>query len=240
MGRHLVLSLAGDGHDVVVLSRRPRRARNILPPGTRVEAWDPAEAAAGLPLLLANAAAVVNLTGADVPCRRPIDHHRHVRDSPLACSRALVEAMGALPPSERPAAFLDACHCAEREAPARRADGLHVRVVLLRLGLVVGHGGPVPRRLAPLVRAGAGGRIGSPDQSLPWIALEDAVGMVRRAITGWDISGPFNLAAPRASGDRRMSPAKALAASYEFLQPDLEQALERALRVSAGPSAKVA
>lgn len=227
IGRALVHSLVDDGHDVVVLSRHPRRARALLPRGARIEAWDPARSGAGLPLLLANATAVVNLHGA--------------RGSSFR--RALLEAMAALPPSERPAAYLDACracHGAEREAFARRAEELHVRVVLLRLGLVVGPGGPALRRLVTLVRTGPGGRVGVPDQSLSWIALEDAVGLLRRAITGWDIAGPFELAAPRAIGAGQLAPTKALAASYDFLQPDLEQALERTLRGSAGSSAKIA
>lgn len=63
VGRHLVARLAGDGHDVHVLSRnRSRHPLRGLPPGTRASSLDVYDGAA-LSRAFAGADAVVNLVG---------------------------------------------------------------------------------------------------------------------------------------------------------------------------------
>ncbi|HUG47285.1 MAG TPA: TIGR01777 family oxidoreductase [Candidatus Limnocylindria bacterium] len=223
IGRALVSSLAADEHDVVVLTRRPQRVAAQLPQGVRIVGWDPAAPSPDLPLLLANATAVVNLCGASVG-RWPWTGRRRqaLRDSRLQPTHALVDAIAALPPSEWPAALLNASGsdfyegrdeqpateqtpptgtflarlCSEWEGAARRAEELDVRVVLLRPSLVLAPRAPALERLALPVRLLLGGRLGSGRQWVSWIALEDAVGLLRRAIVGWDIDGPLNLVAP--------------------------------------------
>ena len=83
------------------------------------------------------------------------------------------------------------------EAEARKAEGLGIRVVLLRFGLILAkHGGGLPRVMLPF-RFGLGGRVGSGNQWLPWSTLDDAVGMIRFVITNENLTGPVNAVAPQ-------------------------------------------
>jgi uncharacterized protein (TIGR01777 family) len=79
--------------------------------------------------------------------------------------------------------------------PAREAG---VRVVSLRIGLVLsGDGGALPRMMAPF-RLGLGGRIGDGRQWVSFIAIDDLVRIIERAIDDPALAGPVNAVAPSA------------------------------------------
>ena len=109
IGRSLVGELLERGDQVVVLSRRPARARRLLPPAAEVVGWDPASGGEQLRELLRGADGVVNLAGADVG-RWPWTARwkAAIRDSRLRVTRSLVEAIGALPAEERPLVLVSA------------------------------------------------------------------------------------------------------------------------------------
>jgi uncharacterized protein (TIGR01777 family) len=56
-------------------------------------------------------------------------------------------------------------------------------------------GGALQRLLLPF-RLGLGGRLGSGQQFMSWIALDDAVGAICHALTHDDLQGPVNTASP--------------------------------------------
>jgi uncharacterized protein len=214
IGRHLVRGLLAEQHDVTVLSRNPERARSRLPAGTRVVGWDPSGMRLDWATHLANSRAMVNLCGESIgrwpwtPARR-----RLLRDSRLEPTHALIDAVASLPPSERPGALLNASTvdvydgadtepaseatppcatplarlAADWETAALTAEDLAVRVVLLRFGLVI----------APDSAGLCRGPLGSGQQWVSWVAIEDAVALMLRAISGWDIGGPLNIVAPQ-------------------------------------------
>jgi uncharacterized protein (TIGR01777 family) len=77
--------------------------------------------------------------------------------------------------------------------PAREAG---IRVVTTRQGLIMtGAGGMLPL-VAPVFRLGLGGKVGSGEQWFPWIALDDLLGVMLRALTDESLSGPTNAVAP--------------------------------------------
>ncbi|MEZ4238678.1 MAG: TIGR01777 family oxidoreductase [Myxococcota bacterium] len=78
-------------------------------------------------------------------------------------------------------------------APAREAG---IRVVNVRIGLVLGAQGGMLSTVLPAFRAGAGGPMGSGDQWMSWIAVDDLVGVLHRAIWDPSLSGPVNAVAP--------------------------------------------
>jgi uncharacterized protein (TIGR01777 family) len=81
-------------------------------------------------------------------------------------------------------------------AGARATAGTGTRVVRVRFGVVLAaQGGALPR-LLPLFRLGLGGRLGSGRQWMSWIALDDAVGVLRWAIRDGRAAGPVNAVAP--------------------------------------------
>ncbi|MDP3226819.1 MAG: TIGR01777 family oxidoreductase [Acidovorax sp.] len=102
--------------------------------------------------------------------------------------------------------------CAAIEHEARRAEALGVRVVRMRFGVVLGHGGGAYPMQALAARLGLGAVLGHGRQPAPWIHLADAVGMVRFAMAHQTLQGPVNAVAPEAVTQATF--AQALAASF--------------------------
>ncbi|MEU5078491.1 MULTISPECIES: TIGR01777 family oxidoreductase [Streptomyces] len=224
IGGALVRSLAADGHEVVRLVRR-------APRGPDEVRWDPERGrvdAAGL----TGCEVVVNLAAAGVGDRRWTPEYKRVlRDSRVLGTAALAEAVASLP--EPPRVFLNgsaigfygdtgervvdedappgdgflAGLCVEWEEAAAPAEEAGVRTVFLRTGLVVARGGGAWGRLFPLFRAGLGGRLGDGRQYWSYIALHDEVAAIRHLIDREDLSGPFNLTAPRPLTNREITAA---------------------------------
>ena len=71
-----------------------------------------------------------------------------------------------------------------------------VRIATIRLGIVLGaHGGVIPR-LVPPFRFFVGGHPGSGKQWLPWIHVQDVIGVIRFLVENANCKGPFNVTAP--------------------------------------------
>jgi uncharacterized protein (TIGR01777 family) len=103
--------------------------------------------------------------------------------------------------SERGDGFL-ADVCVEWENEALAAADLGVRVVLLRTGIVLdGEGGALPKMLLPF-KAYVGGALGSGEQFMSWIHLEDEIRLIRFALLERAIKGPLNATAPNPASNR--------------------------------------
>jgi hypothetical protein len=85
--------------------------------------------------------------------------------------------------------------CADWEEATAPATAAAIRVVLLRTGIVLGHGGPLFKRLIPAFRVGFGGRLGDGTQYQSWITLTDELRAIAHTIDS-DVAGPVNLTAP--------------------------------------------
>lgn len=211
IGSALTDSLRGDGHEVKTLLRHATDA-----PGT--DSWDPARGLVD-PDFLADADAVVCLSGVAVGDHRWNEQYKRLIlssrvDSVGTLARSLAEYGGPRTlicasaagyygdtgdrtvTEESPAgsSFL-AGVCVRWEAAAQPAREAGVRVAHLRTGLVLSRGGGLLGRLAPLVKLGVGGRLGSGKQYMPWISLADEIGAIRHVLEH-DISGPVNLTGP--------------------------------------------
>jgi uncharacterized protein (TIGR01777 family) len=94
------------------------------------------------------------------------------------------------------------------EREARKAEDLGLRVVMLRTGIVLDrHGGALQKMLPPF-KAGVGGPVAGGRQYMPWIHLDDVVGLYLAAIDGrpaW--SGPINASAPQPVTNKAFSAA---------------------------------
>lgn len=233
IGSALVQQLLADGRRVIVHSRDVLQARRAFGPGAWVvDRLDdiPQETQLG---------AIVHLAGAPVlglpwsRSRREVlveSRARGLRDL-LALMRRLhqppqvlvaASAVGfyGVPAGEAPLAEdaaaqpgrfqSDLCACVEHEA--RRAEALGVRVVRLRFGIVLGHAGGAYPGLSFASRLGLGAVLGSGRQPVPWIHLEDAVGLVRFAMERRALAGPVNAVAPDIAPQVRF--AAEMAASF--------------------------
>jgi uncharacterized protein (TIGR01777 family) len=206
VGRGLVPFLTTGGHRVIRLVRG-------APKGADKRRWDPSAPA---PDLLDGVDAVVHLAGASIAGRFTEAHKAAIRDSRIEPTRRLAEAAarsgvrtfvsasaigvyGAdrgdeilTESSARGTGFL-ADVVADWEA-ASRVDG--PRVVNVRTGIVQTPAGGALRLQRPLFAAGLGGRLGSGEQWLSWIGIDDLVDIYHRAVLDETLEGPVNAVAP--------------------------------------------
>ena len=108
--------------------------------------------------------------------------------------------------SPRGEGFLaDVCEVWESAADPARAAG--IRVVHPRFGVVfAGEGGLLPL-IARAFKAGVGGPLGSGDQYLSWVSLDDLVGILLECVVNGSLSGPVNASAPQPVTNREFSRA---------------------------------
>jgi uncharacterized protein (TIGR01777 family) len=214
VGRHLLPALLADGHRVTAVSRNAERARERVPDGVEVVEWQGLGQAPGF--LPANA--VINLAGESVVGRWTSARRERLRDSRIAFTESLVATLSGQPPrvlinasavgyygSESTDQLLDestvagddflARLCVDWEDAAMIAAQAGVRLVLPRIGMVLGDGGALEKML-PAFRFGLGGRIGNGQQWTSWIHIDDLVRLLIFALHRDDLQGPLNAVAP--------------------------------------------
>ena len=86
--------------------------------------------------------------------------------------------------------------CKQWETAALQAKSFGVRTCLLRTGIVLGKNGGALSKILPPFNMGLGGKIGSGEQWMPWIHLEDLVGIILHCIEHDDINGAINGTSP--------------------------------------------
>jgi uncharacterized protein (TIGR01777 family) len=224
IGRALTASLAGDGHEVIVLSRSPEKVTG-LPGGARAVRWD-GESAEGWGELV-EGAAVVHLAGEGIAWTA--SKKRRIRDSRVVSSRAVTAAVTAatvkprvvlqgsavgyygprgdeeVTESDGPGDDFLAEVSLEWEGATAEVEELGVRRALLRTGVVLAaDGGALPKMALPF-RFFVGGPVGSGDQWVPWIHIDDEVGAIRHLLEDDSARGAFNLTAPEPVTNRQLS-----------------------------------
>jgi uncharacterized protein len=86
--------------------------------------------------------------------------------------------------------------CRQWELATASATNADIRVVHLRTGIVLAKaGGALPKMALPF-KLGVGGRIGSGQQYMSWIDLEDEVEIILHCLEKESIRGPLNSVAP--------------------------------------------
>lgn len=215
IGRPLSEGLARHGHEVTVVSRStPTKwaAEGRL----RWVRWNPCESIATWIGELEPADAVVNLARTPLPAAYQQDEIEGVVRQRLDLMKMVasaVRSMRVLPEVYVCASSHDiygecddevrvvetsptgkdafARLYEEIEASVAALVGLGVRVVLARLGVLLGQGGNDPRLLPHVVA--------NPSGSLSWIHVSDAVAMLEEVTRSRECSGPVNMTAPVAS-----------------------------------------
>lgn len=81
------------------------------------------------------------------------------------------------------------------ERAAKQAEDLGIRTVYARFGVILGKKGALPYMSLP-VKLFAGGPIGTGDQWISWIHIEDAIQLLLLCLFNDNIKGPINLTAP--------------------------------------------
>jgi hypothetical protein len=218
VGTALVPALVKAGHTVCRLVRPETVVKGGAGDGFHVT-WNPATGELGGAAVGADA--VVNLAGASIADGRWTAKRKlELQSSRIDTTRALVAALAKM--NARPRVLVSSSATGfygnrgdevltEESAPgndfladlaksweaeAVKAEALGIRVVLARLGVILAkRGGALPRMMMPF-RFFAGGNIGSGKQWMPWISLDDAVGIMRFALDNSNARGPLNAIAP--------------------------------------------
>jgi uncharacterized protein len=251
VGKALTQSLQADGHTVAKFAR-PGEQKN---PGD-VD-WNPASALVDV-AALEGCDAVVNLSGAGIAAKRWTDDRKKVlRSSRIDSTRVLIEALSRL--NRKPSVFVSASAVGfygnrgdevlteaaahgkdflsilarSWEAEAHRAEILGIRTVIARFGIILSKdAGSLPEMMRP-VKLGVGGRMGSGKQWISWVALDDVVRILHRAIDDVSWRGPVNIASP--NPERNSDFVKILASVLH--RPAVVPAPAFALRIILGEMA---
>lgn len=216
VGRALCRHFKQQGYQLIVLSRQPSKvselcsgARGI---GTLNELTDkdPVDA-------------VINLAGAPIADRPWTQNRRRIlRESRIDLTRNLVDWMAQRkqPPavllsasatgwygnrgeepidetSAPPAADFASHLCQDWEAEVMRAQQFSTRVVCLRFAPVLSADGGMLAKLLPVFRLGLGGRLGSGQQWMPWIHIDDLVRLFAHVLTNDSCAGVYNACSPQ-------------------------------------------
>ena len=224
VGTLLARAFVADGHEVVVLSRRPATAP------WRVVEWD-ARTDGEWRREIDGADAVVNLAGRSVNCRYTSANRREIKESRVESTRAVGRAIANS--SRPPRVWLQAstatiyahrfdapndeftgilggteddAHDTWRfsidvakswEAAAEEIETPQTRRVLVRAAMTMTPDrGGVFDVLLGLVRKGLGGRQGSGRQFVSWVHGDDFVRAVYAMIENPELSGSVNVASP--------------------------------------------
>lgn len=82
------------------------------------------------------------------------------------------------------------------EEAAKAIESAATRLVIARFGAVLSPNGGALAKMLPFFRAGVGGVVGSGEQFVSWISIDDLVAAIHYLLLREDLSGVFNLTSP--------------------------------------------
>ena len=216
IGSALISALIGAGH-------RPIRAvrGRATPAGVDAVSWDP-DAGTIDASALEDLGAVVHLAGAGIGDKKWTAQRKQlILESRTRGTRSLAQALATLdrpPPvlvsssavgyygshasdtvlteTSPPGDDFLAQVCVEWEAATAPAAEAGIRVVRMRTGIVLGRDGGVLGQLLLPFRLGLGGRLGSGEQWMSWITIDDAVAAILHVLQSDSVEGSVNFTAP--------------------------------------------
>lgn len=218
VGMNLTSRLTEAGHQVTLLTRSAKRAR-YLPAGAYYLEGDPVKPGAWQKEV-GEHEGIINLAGSSIFTRWTKSVKEAMRNSRIETTKNLIESMTShrgkvkfllstsavgyygshedeevderTPPGDDFLASL----ARDWEETALKAEGLGVRVVIFRFGVVLGRGGGALGQMLPLFKRYLGSPLGSGRQWFSWIHEDDLVQMYFFLLERGDIRGPVNCTSP--------------------------------------------
>lgn len=205
-------------HTLVLLSRRPPAEVGVAK--KEWVAWTPG-ASGEWEQAVDGADGVINLAGEPIAGKRWSERQKAIlRSSRIDTTRALVNAIAKA--HSKPRFFLSASAvgyygphgdetvtestgpgsdflallCVDWEAEAKKAEAHGVRVAILRNGIVLDRGKGALKKMVPPFKLFLGGPLGSGNQWMPWIHIEDEIGLLLFLMENDEARGAFNGTAP--------------------------------------------
>jgi len=245
IGSALVDRLWNQFHSLVLLSRRPPTEIGVAK--KEWFAWTPG-ASGEWEKTIDGADGVINLAGEPIAGKRWSDAQKQkLRLSRIDSTRSLVSAIAkaqnkpkfllnasavgyygphgdeTITESTPPGSDFLARLCADWEAEAKKAEAHGIRVAIVRTGIVLARGQGALKKMVPPFKMYLGGPLGSGNQWMPWIHIEDEIGLLVFLMGNENARGAFNATAPNP-------------VTMEEFAKALGQALNRPSWVSVPPS----
>lgn len=215
IGGELMPTLKAKGHEIFVISRKPASNENEIQ-------WDAYKGFEDAEFeKLKGIDAVIHLAGESVgDSNWDEEKKRRIRESRVKGTRTLVDALSRL--ENPPKIFISASAigfygargdevlteesepgegffpevCQEWEAEGDKAKEFGARVFHPRIGVVLSKdGGALEKMLTPF-KFGVGGTVGSGEQWMSWIAIDDLIKIFHFALENENAVGAFNATAP--------------------------------------------
>ncbi|PHD43324.1 TIGR01777 family protein [Bacillus toyonensis] len=215
IGKYLSTFFIQKGYTVYILTRKNKIETSN--PNLQYVQWTP-----DLPTFpLSSIGIVINLAGESINSRWTKKQKEAILNSRIQATRGLIKQLQTL--STKPHTFINASAIGyygtsetesfteQQETPgndflaetvflweqeACKARSLEIRTIYARFGVILGaDGGALPKMLLPY-QFYIGGTIGSGNQWLSWIHIDDVVRMIDFIIHKEEINGPLNITAP--------------------------------------------
>ena len=219
IGTRLGIFLTSQGHQVSVITRTPSKYAKVRPYPCEILAWnDPLEKLAAT---IEQSEAIINLCGDGIVDKdwsysqkenllssriQPIQALRkacvHAQKQPKCWIQA--SAIGIYgtscpqPTTEEaplPNDFLSTL-CQQWEQAAKENVPPQTRLILLRIGIVLGEEGGFLAKMTPLYASSLGARLGSGKQKLSFIHIDDLVALICTGLQNEQLHGFVNACAP--------------------------------------------
>ncbi len=206
------------GYSCIVLTRTPSKQYEVKWDGKTVDKWKEE---------LRGVAAVVNFTGRSVNCIHNEQNRLEIINSRILSVRVIDDAITEIKEEERPkvivqsgslAIYGDTTEVCDETAPHGddfsvgacekwekaffKSDLSSVRKCMLRIGFILGANGGALVPLRNLTKFFLGGTVGSGEQYISWLHVEDLNRMILRCMEDQDLSGVFNATGPSAVNNR--------------------------------------
>ena len=221
VGSQLHSMLTQQGHSVYRLSRSKKAPI----------CWDPERGEIDKSIL-EGFNAVIHLAGENIASGRwTAEKKARIRESRIKGTKLLSETLASLasPPevlisasaigfygdrgdevlnedSARGTGFLSEL-CEEWESATEAARERGIRVATLRIGVVLSSEGGALTKMLPPFQMGAGGRLGSGEQYMSWVSLNDLVGIVEHVLGHKELIGAINAVAPNPVRNKQFTSA---------------------------------
>lgn len=246
VGSGLVPALLQKGFRLILLTRTRSHLLRHLPyfdhPAVQYSYWDPYNNEIDT-MAMAKADHIVHLAGANVAEKRwTTARKKEIGESRVRSGRLLVDALKKI--DHRPSSFISASAigwygpdqgtgpfneaapgdssflgetCRQWEESTAALEDMSVRRVVLRIGIVLSRrGGALPEFEKPLC-FGVAPVLGSGQQVISWIQLQDLVSMIVFAIEQQTLKGTYNAVAPAPVSQRALMMTLARQRNHFFI-----------------------
>ena len=239
VGRNLTQALVSNGYKVFILTRSPHTYHNTKQVTYLSYNVDFTQ----LPTIHA----VINLAGESLFGYWTMEKKQRILNSRLETTTTLISLMKQMDP--KPDVFLSASAVgyygtsdemiftekskepgedfladvvSKWEQVAQQAEAFNIRTVCTRFGVVLGDDGALPFMSLP-VKLFAGGKIGSGNQYMSWVHIDDVVGLLMFCLNHHEVKGPINITAPTPKQNKQFMKTLAIVLKrpYWFSTPAL-------------------